>query len=117
MASTPEGKVKALVKKELDARGIWYFMPMQNGFGVVGIPDFVCCWEGQFIGIETKAPGGKTTPNQDRRLTEIREHGGCAAVIHDVETLRLWLDEMDTERISLLRVANKFERSEHDQTA
>lgn len=56
MAQTPEGKVKDAVKKELRKRDIWYFMPMQNGFGVVGIPDFICCWEGTFLAIETKAP-------------------------------------------------------------
>ena len=89
MASTPEGKVKAAVKKVLQARGIWFFMPMQNGFGVVGIPDFICCWKGQFLAIETKAPGkrGATTANQDRKLQEIKEHGGWSIVVDDAVQL------------------------------
>lgn len=89
MAATPEGKVKAAVKKVLQARDIWFFMPMQNGFGVVGIPDFICCWRGQFLAIETKAPGkrGSTTANQDRRLEEIREHGGWSLVVDDATQL------------------------------
>jgi len=86
---TPEGRVKQAVKKELTARDIWYFMPMQNGFGVVGIPDFICCWEGHFLAIETKAPGkrGDTTANQVRRLQEIRDHNGYAIVVDDVQQL------------------------------
>lgn len=86
---TPEGKVKADVKKVLNARGIWFFMPMQNGFGVVGIPDFICCWKGQFLAIETKAPGKRndTTANQDRKLQEIKDHGGWSLVVDDVHQL------------------------------
>lgn len=89
MATTPEGKVKAAVKKVLQARGIWFFMPMQNGFGVVGIPDFICCWKGQFLAIETKAPGKRkdTTANQDRKLQEIQEHGGWSLVVDDATQL------------------------------
>lgn len=86
MATTPEGKVKDAVKKELRKRNIWFFMPMQNGFGVVGIPDFICCWDGLFLAIETKAPGKRmqTTPNQNRVIAEIKDHAGRAIVVDDV---------------------------------
>ena len=86
---TPEGKVKDAVKKVLKKHGIWYFMPMQNGFGVVGVPDFICCFRGAFMGIETKAPGKReqTTPNQDRVLREIVEHGGYTLVVDDAKQL------------------------------
>jgi hypothetical protein len=89
MAQTPEGRVKDDVKKVLKARDIWFFMPMQNGFGVVGIPDFICCWKGQFLAIETKAPGkrAQTTPNQERRIEEIKVHGGWAIVVDDAKQL------------------------------
>jgi hypothetical protein len=94
MASTPEGRVKDAVKKELRKRDIWYFMPMQNGFGVVGIPDFICCMEGSFLAIETKAPGkrGDTTANQDRVIAEIEAHLGYAIVVDDVSQLITYLD-------------------------
>jgi len=87
MAQTPEGKVKDAVKKVLKAHDIWFFMPMQNGFGVVGIPDFICCWKGQFFAIETKAPGkvSNTTPNQKRVIEEINLHGGWAIVVDDAK--------------------------------
>ena len=89
MGLTPEGQVKKAVKKWLTERGIWYYMPMQNGFGKVGIPDFLCCWNGHFFAIETKAPGrrNETTPNQDARIEEIRQAKGWAMVVDDVSQL------------------------------
>ena len=89
MATTPEGKVKAAVKRRLKELGIWYYCPVQNGMGVVGIPDFICCWNGAFLAIETKAPGKRanTSPNQDMRIKEIKAANGVAVVIDDVEQL------------------------------
>jgi len=89
MATTPEGKVKAQVKVTLKAHGIWFYMPMQTGFGVVGIPDFICCWDGKLLAIETKAPGKRnnTTPNQDRVLAEIQAAGGVAIVVDELSQL------------------------------
>lgn len=104
MAQTPEGRVKDQIKKLLKQHGIWFYMPVQNGMGVVGIPDLVCCYEGLFIGIETKAPNkkpttfeqrwAKATPNQRNRLTEIQEAGGIAFVADDVEQVRQLLNEI-----------------------
>ena len=84
--ATPEGRVKEQVKRWLKARGCWYYMPMQNGMGRSGIPDFVCCFpwlNGRLVAIETKAPGkrGTTTPNQDREIRQINMAGGVAVVI------------------------------------
>lgn len=96
MAMTPEGRVKAQVKKWLKERNIFYFMPVSNGMGQVGIPDFICCVNGMFLGIETKAPGkrGNTTANQDRVIMEIHKSGGAAVVIDDVSQL----EELETWR-------------------
>ena len=86
---TPEGRVKAAVKRRLKELGIWWYCPIQNGMGVVGIPDFVCCHEGRFLAIETKAPGKRanTSANQKARIAEIIAAGGTAVVIDDVEQL------------------------------
>jgi len=94
----PEAKVKARVKKLLKARDIWYYMPMQNGMGVSGIPDLICCWRGRFLAIETKAPGklSNTTPNHDARLREISSAGGWAIVVDDPDWLEGWLDDQET---------------------
>lgn len=94
MAKTPEAKVKDAIKKELLARGIWYFMPIGGPFTVHGIPDFICCWDGQFLAIEAKAPGKlrDTTANQERKLTEIACHGGLSVVVDDVKLLVEFLE-------------------------
>ena len=90
--ATPEGKVKDQVKKVLKENGAWFYMPVQNGMGVVGIPDIVGCVPititedmvgktiGHFVAIETKAPGklSRVTPNQQRVLRDIVRTGGIA---------------------------------------
>lgn len=89
MAQTPEGRVKAQVKAWLKARNIWFFMPASNGFGTSGIPDFMCCYNGRTLAIETKAPGRikNTTAMQDIQLAAIRAAGGIAVVVDDVTLL------------------------------
>ena len=89
MAMTPEGRVKKVVKERLTAAGAYFYMPMSNGFGRVGAPDFIVCHNGRYIGIEIKAPGKRnnTTPNQDRELQAIRDAGGIALVVDDAAQL------------------------------
>ena len=93
---TPEGKVKDAVKKVLKSRNIWYYMPVSNGMGQHGIPDFICCVPplGKFLTIETKAPGKlrTVTPLQERTIGNIREARGWAIVIDDALDLVKFLD-------------------------
>lgn len=95
MAMTPEGRVKAEVKKYLTSIGAWWYMPVSNGMGRVGCPDFLICHQGRFIAVETKAPGkrGNTTPNQDRELEAIQAADGLALVVDDVEQLKEALND------------------------
>jgi hypothetical protein len=96
---TPEGKVKHKIKQLLKERNIYYYMPVSNGMGRVGAPDFLCCWRGKWLAIEAKAPGkrGNTTPNQKRELASIRDAGGIAIVVDDVTQLHEVLNHEDTE--------------------
>jgi len=100
MAQTPEGRVKDAVKKVLSSHGAYYYMPMQNGMGRVGVPDFVACVPtdkgGLFMGIETKAPGKRqqTTANQNRELGWIQRAEGVALVVDDAEQLKTALHEL-----------------------
>jgi hypothetical protein len=93
---TPEGKVKADVKDVLKEYGAWYYMPVQNGMGQTGIPDFVVCLRGQFFGIECKAPGkmGNATANQKRVLEEIRKANGIAFVCDNALLVRTMFEIM-----------------------
>lgn len=93
MASTPEAAVKDACKKYLKSIGAWFFMPVSNGMGQVGIPDIICCYRGIFLAIETKAPGKRshTTPNQDRVIEAIKSADGWAIVVDDVEQLKAYV--------------------------
>lgn len=107
MATTPEGKVKAAVKLLLKRLGIWYCMPIGTGWGNAGVPDFVCCRPvvvtpdmvgqvmGQFLAIETKAPGKRlnTTHMQDTQIVAIHKAGGSAVVVDDVQQLLFLIPE------------------------
>ncbi len=101
MASTPEGKVKAACKKYLKGIGAWFFMPVSNGMGQVGIPDIICCYKGIFIAVETKAPGKRmnTTPNQDRVIQEIQNADGWAIVVDNVDQLHEFIVAINSYRI------------------
>lgn len=92
---TPEGKVKQKVKKILTEAGAYYAMPVGAGYGHAGTPDFLVCYRGRFIGIETKAKGNKPTALQEATMQRIREAGGRALVIDEtnVDTLRKELSD------------------------
>ena len=88
MATTPEAKVKAKIKAILKAHNIYYAMPIGTGLGNSGVPDFLVCYGGHFLGIEAKAGKGKTTALQDKHLREIDKAGGWTLVINE-ESLEL----------------------------
>jgi hypothetical protein len=83
MAMTPEGKVKAKVRKKLDEAKAYYFMPATGGYGKSGVPDIVACVNGWFIGIECKAGTNKPTALQQNNLNAIKASGGTALVINE----------------------------------
>ena len=90
---TPEGKVKAKVRKMLTEAGVYYAMPVTGGFGNSGVPDFLICAQGVFAAIECKANGGKPTALQRKHMGEIEKAGGFAVVIDEknLDTLKEWL--------------------------
>ena len=83
VAMTPEKKVKNGVRLVLDRLGAYYVMPVTNGFGKQGAPDFLVCLKGKFFGIECKAGKGKTTALQELNLQHIRDAGGIALVVYE----------------------------------
>lgn len=94
MAATPEAKVKAQVRKILDAYGAYYFSPVTGGFGKSGVPDIIACYKGNFIGVECKAGSNTPTALQLREMTRIKAAGGVAIVINEtnIDALRLILE-------------------------
>jgi len=94
---TPEGKVKAEIKKVLAEYGCWYFMPAMNGYGRSGIPDFVGCYEGAFFAIEAKSEDGKLTPNQEREIAAIQKADGYVAVAYSGNDARELLNAISLQ--------------------
>ena len=94
MAATPEFKVKKQCVTLLNSHGAYYFFPVASGYGRVGIPDIICCYRGQFLGIECKAGKNKTTALQEAEMAKIRAAGGSTLVINEdnINELQEWLD-------------------------
>jgi VRR-NUC domain len=93
--STPEDRVKELVKRTIDKNfpDAYRFMPVQNGMGVPGL-DFFYCIEGRFIAIETKKPGGKPTPRQWQTMQEVARAGGRSFVVDGPDSLKGMMGEL-----------------------
>ena len=87
-----ERDVKEEVKKVLQGYGdrVWYFMPVPTGFGVQGVPDFVCSIGGRFVGIETKFGSNGLTKFQIKQMEGIVQTGAAHMVINEknVDSLR-----------------------------
>lgn len=100
MAGTPEAPVKRAVHAVFKRLAAWSYAPVQNGMGVVGIPDRVGCVPititpdmvgrtiGVFVAVECKAPGKlrTVTANQQRNLDGIRAAKGVALALDSADT-------------------------------
>lgn len=94
MSQTPEGKVKDKVKALLKQYGVYYFMPVQVGYGMAGL-DFHCCYQGHALFIETKSPSGVVTMRQHATMNAIEAAGGKVFVVRDdedIDEVELWLN-------------------------
>jgi flagellar biosynthesis/type III secretory pathway ATPase len=102
MAATPEAKVKAKIKALLQKHSIYYAMPIGTMYGNSGVPDFLCCVNGRFLGIEAKAGKGKPTALQFKNMRDIEASGGVTAVIneHGLESLEALLGMMERAHIN-----------------
>lgn len=83
MAKTPESKVKDKIKQILKAHNAYYAMPIGTGYGNSGVPDFLCCVNGQFLAIEAKAGKGVPTALQEKNMREIEAAKGITLVINE----------------------------------
>ena len=80
-----EADVKDEVKRVLKTYGerIWWFMPVPSGFGVQGVPDFVCSFGGRFVGIETKFGSNGLSKWQIKQMEGIIDSGAAHMVINE----------------------------------
>ena len=91
-AMTKEADVKENVKRILKHYNIFWYMPVPNGMGAMGIPDFLCCMHGMFVAIETKYGANKPSPMQALNIGKIRAAGGVALVIWEDSLHTLYSD-------------------------
>ncbi len=96
MATTPEGRIKNKIKDLLDSYSgnVYYFMPVQTGYGKRTV-DYLGCIRGLFFAIEAKKPGGKPTALQNGAMEDMRAAGGTTFVVDDDESLaalKRWMD-------------------------
>jgi len=97
MATTPEGKVKAKVKKLLGTYDkLYHFMPVPMQYQASSL-DYFVCYCGRFIAIETKREGEDLTNMQKLIRRRIEEAGGTVfRVSNDEElfALKTFLDNL-----------------------
>lgn len=90
---TPEGKVKAKIKKFLKDNTLQHWMIIPSAFGATtGVSDFIGILpNGRFFAIEAKAEGKKPTAIQQKFLKAIEDNQGISIVVageHEVEKLK-----------------------------
>jgi len=99
---TPEGDVKKQTREMLEGLGLvcaskavlcvtgktgWFYMPVSNGMGVHGIPDFIGHYKGKFFAIEAKSPNKNPTALQQIQLDALRITGAIEMVVHDTSEI------------------------------
>ncbi len=50
-----------------------------------GVSDLLVCYQGRFLAIEVKRPGGKVSPEQERFLERVRAAGGIGLVAYGID--------------------------------
>lgn len=93
--TTPERKVKAAITRLLKTSGAYFTMPMGTGYGSAGVPDYLICHKGKFIGVEAKAGKNRPTKLQLEQMERIRNSGGRTFVINEdnLQELEDYLNE------------------------
>lgn len=96
--ATPEGKVKAKLRKLLAAYEpyMYTYWPVPSGFGKSPL-DVIGCYRGRYFTVETKAEGKKPTLRQAEEINSVERAMGKSFVISGVdspvfEELRAWLN-------------------------
>lgn len=86
-----ERDVKDDVKEYLEEIGAWWYMPVNRNRK--GVPDFIVCYQGFFLAIETKRKRNSRVPELQRlELERIRKNRGVALLCSDVKQLHGYID-------------------------
>lgn len=113
---TPEGKIKAAITATLRnyGRAVYYFMPVQTGYGTATL-DYLgfCCGIG--FAIEAKRPKGRPSPRQQNTIEMMQEAGVRVFVIDGpvgLEELEQWLSTVIRTQRQIAPVVHRAIRGE-----
>lgn len=93
--SQPESRLQRKIQVAAKARGAFVFKIHGGPTMMVGLPDLIMCYRGQFVAMEVKMPDGVTSKIQERRHAEIDDAGGHAFVVRSVQDAERALDKVD----------------------
>lgn len=82
-----ERSVKAGVTALLTEFDLWKYMAPASRFGMPAL-DYLVCFRGRFLAIETKRPNKKPTPRQWETIKALRAAGATVFVVRDNDSLR-----------------------------
>src|SRR5271170_8043058 len=83
----PETRLRLKIRDKLQELwpAAWIRKIHGSKFQHIGIMDYLCCFDGLFVGLEVKIPGGKATPAQLHEGRLLERAGGYFAVVTSPE--------------------------------
>ena len=132
MAKTPEGEVKKIIKKGLEACAIlpfekalayiktnnspiagYYMMPGSTGMGEAGIGDFLICLRGNYVEIEVKKEKGEPTGIQKAHASVVAASGGQTFLVRGEKDAHVFVKFITKEVLGLIEIENMADKA-HD---
>jgi hypothetical protein len=77
-------RVSALFSLAMEHDPLYVWMPVITGFGKRSL-DYICCVQGEFVAIETKATGEWLRPDQRQRARDMWKAGGRVFIVSGPE--------------------------------
>lgn len=80
-----ESEIKSEICRTLRRAGALPVVIWQGPMSRKGVSDVLVCYEGRFVAVEVKRPGGKASPEQKRFIKDVESAGGIGMVVDNVE--------------------------------
>lgn len=78
----------------------FFYMPVQNGMGLTGVPDFSICFMGRFVVAESKAENKPPKPTALQRsfIEATKRAGGVGFTFNSLTMfIKQWVEVVDTK--------------------